>query len=409
MVVSHEEKLGRLGGKCHGLVPRTMDPRLYALKKLYHVPEKLADLYGRKYTETMACQDLMSFKKTGRLEHADKITKYHKYLKKDTWHKGFLGMLGTKDLRMYVFKKVYHMSKSEIADAMKAMKNGKEFYTQEMAAKELRFQEKKRQGRGGKNYSGREFKYQPLRRVNFLNSKKSRVDVKYKQGRQGYSSGFTFGGESPTSMSSASGKSPSAKLYSPKVYKSKNNYIRQGIQSVLQQPGKHGLVTSPTTTIKSPMSPFSPTSPLVSPMSPMSPKSPPGVHFGGTTFAPNPVQQPLSKNATVQGYGIWAHDKGKFANRNTAVRTLHTYGFDGPVKNLDLIALDRQFSDLVKLYTGNPQKLNDLGFVYNSAKEYIQMRIRILNGMPKKGFFQKVSNAIDKVSGDNWSQKYTPY
>ena len=405
MVVEHEKQLGRYGGKCHGLVPRTMDPRLYALKKLYHVPEKLADLYGRKYTEIMACQDLVSFKKTGRLEHADKITKYHKYLKKDTWHKGFLGMLGTKDLRMYVFKKVYHMSKSEIADAMKAMKNGKEFYTQEMAAKELRFQEKKRQGREGKNYSGREFKYQPLRRVNFLNSKKSRVDVKYKQGRQGYSSGFTFGGESPTSMSSASGKSPSAKLYSPKVYKSRNNYIRQGMQSVLQQPGKHGLMTSPTASIKSPVSPFSPTSPLVSPMSPASPgvvNPPPGVHFGGVGFAQKPVKPlgPLSQTPIVKNYRLWALDKhsDKFnTNKNAPLRTLRAYGFDGPVENLDLVALDRQFGRLVKLYTGNPQKLSDLGFAYNNAKEFIKMRLRMMNKVrPQKGRLSFITNYFKK-------------
>ena len=407
MVVEHEKQLGRYGGKCHGLVPRTMDPRLYALKKLYHVPEKLADLYGRKYTEIMACQDLVSFKKTGRLEHADKITKYHKYLKKDTWHKGFLGMLGTKDLRMYVFKKVYHMSKSEIADAMKAMKNGKEFYTQEMAAKELRFQEKKRQGHGGKNYSGREFKYQPLRRVNFLNSKKSRVDVKYKQGRQGYSSGFTFGGESPTSMSSASGKSPSAKLYSPKVYKSRNNYIRQGMQSVLQQPGKHGLMASPTASIKSPVSPFSPTSP---PVSPMSPKSPPGVHFGGTTFAPKPVQPlgPLSQNAIIKNYGLWAHGKGKFANRNTAVRTLHSYGFDGPVKHLDIVALDRTYGQIERSFIGNPKR-TEMESVFASAREYIKMKKNIMNAMPKKGLFQRFTSGLEKLTGDNWSQQYTPY
>jgi len=305
---------------------------------------------------------------------------------------------------MYVFKKVYHMSKSEIADAMKAMKNGKEFYTQEMAAKELRFQEKKRQGRGGKNYSGREFKYQPLRRVNFLNSKKSRVDVKYKQGRQGYSSGFTFGGENPTSMSSASGKSPSAKLYSPKVHKSKNNYIRQGMQSVLQQPGKHGLMTSPKTSPPmSPMSPTSPRSPPVSPMSPTSPQSPPGVHFGGTTFASqqkNPLG-PLSQTPIVKNYRLWALDKhsDKFkTNKNAPLRNLRRYGFDGPIENLDLVALDRQFNRLVKVYTGNPQKLSDLGFAYTNAKEFVKMRLRMMNQVrtQQKGRLSFITNYFKK-------------
>ena len=176
------------------------------------------------------------------------------------------------------------------------------------------------------------------------------------------------------------------------------------MQSVLQQPGKHGLMASPTASIKSPVSPISPTSPLVSPM------SPPGVHFGGTTFAPKPVQPlgPLSQNAIIKNYGLWAHGKGKFANRNTAVRTLHSYGFDGPVKHLDIVALDRTYGQIERSFIGNPKR-TEMESVFASAREYIKMKKNIMNAMPKKGLFQRFTSGLEKLTGDNWSQQYTPY
>lgn len=208
---------------CPNLHPIREKSFTYALRKLYGVPDKYMQLYAGKYTPQRACEDLEAYKAGRPLPYASKITKYHKILKKSTWHRGLFGTLGAPDARDYVYKKVYGMSKREIANAKKAMKaTGKEHFTLDMAAKELRFQNKKRRNPTNARYSSRDYKYAPTRRVNFQNLKYASIDPKdkYKQGRQGFTYGASYLGDSYT-PSSLAPRSPSSvgPRYSPRAGK----------------------------------------------------------------------------------------------------------------------------------------------------------------------------------------------
>lgn len=210
---------------CPRLHPIREKSYYYALRKLYGVPDKYLSLYTDhgKYTPQKACEDLEAYRAGRPLPHASKITKYHKMIKKDTWHRGLLGTLGAKNARTYVFKKVYGMSDREIADTMKAMKtSGIEHYTMDMAAKELRFQNKKRRNPTSDRYKDRDFKYAPGRRIDFRNLKYAHIDPKdkYKQGRQGFSYGASSYGNtfSPATLPSRRPGSTGPR-YSPRAHK----------------------------------------------------------------------------------------------------------------------------------------------------------------------------------------------
>ena len=208
---------------CPNLHPLREKSYTYALRKLYGVPDKYMQLYAGKYTPQRACEDLEAHKAGRPLPYTSKITKYHKILKKSTWHRGLFGTVGAPDARDYIYKKVYGMSKREIANVKKAMKaSGKEHFTLDMAAKELRFQNKKRRNPTDAKYSSRDYKYAPTRRVNFQNLKYASIDPKdkYKQGRQGFTYGASYRGDSYT-PSQLAARSPGSvgPRYSPRAGK----------------------------------------------------------------------------------------------------------------------------------------------------------------------------------------------
>ena len=198
-------------GQCGA--PTGQDPRVFALTKIHKVPNDLhyLNMYF-KYTTAMACDDIASWRKTRKPVH--QVTKYHKILKK--------GLGGAEDPRTYAFTKIYHLSAREIRDV------SEEFYTKDMAVKEIRHQEMRKT-----DPSLPKYRYKVSRGIRFTNTKH---DFVYKEGRQGYTSGVTVAGKAG---SSDLARAP----HDPKVRKSKNDYIeagrRQGIESAAAHHALH--------------------------------------------------------------------------------------------------------------------------------------------------------------------------
>jgi len=157
-------------GQCGA--PYLVPPKEYALTKIHKIPkrEKFLSMYAG-YTVKMACEDIQSFKKTGRPVHT--LAPYHKILSK-----GFLSD-DHHDPREYVFEKIYKLTPREIENV-----RHENFYTADMAIKEIRHQHDRKV-----NPSLPKFKYEVGRGIRFTNTKHKFV---YKKGRKGYAHGFKF-------------------------------------------------------------------------------------------------------------------------------------------------------------------------------------------------------------------------
>ena len=175
-------------GKCGA--PLGVDPRLYALTKVHGIPQKAKymDMYPG-YSVEKACDDIKSWRATGKPVHA--VTKFHKVLR------------GAQDPRMHVLTKVYRLSRREIDEVM-----GEGFYTADMALQEIHHQEQRKAGERLPR-----FRYNPSRSMRFTNTKHNFV---YKQGRQGYTTGYSYKHDNK-------GGAGAARQINPKIHKSKKN------------------------------------------------------------------------------------------------------------------------------------------------------------------------------------------
>jgi hypothetical protein len=177
--------------------PSGVDPRVFALVKIHKVPHKTKylDMYSG-YSRDHACKDIASW-----YEHkkpAVQITKFHKILRK-----GQFGQ-GAQNSRNYVLKKVYKLKPRE-------MKNVGEYFTKNMATKEIHHQELRKS-----NPSMPKYRYQHSYGIRFTNTEKGFV---YKEGRKGYTTGFTYAGGIPNL------KHVDASPQNPKVYKNKSHHV----------------------------------------------------------------------------------------------------------------------------------------------------------------------------------------
>lgn len=160
-------------GHCEGYVPLHIDPRAYALSKVHGVPlrKDALNMYP-EYTARMACEDVVSMRRTGKPMHA--VPKYHKILKKGLFGKDI------HDPRHFVLSKVYGFRPEEIAD----IDRHPQYYTRDMAIQELAWQEKRK-----RHPEMAPFRYDMSRSIRFTNTQHGIV---YKPGTKGYSHGYSY-------------------------------------------------------------------------------------------------------------------------------------------------------------------------------------------------------------------------
>ena len=244
-------------------VPLGQDPRHFALTKVHGVPNdiKYLSLYPG-YTKKKACEDVKAWRAEGEPVH--RVTKFHKMLRGDL----------VDDPRTYVFKKVYKLSAAEIAEI-----GNDDFYTEDMAIKELDHQNKRRKG-GGRDMP--RFRYDPSRSVRFTNVKR---DFVYKKGRKGVVTGYAGYRPDAPNFVEKRPKNPKRKM------STRNIWAQAYAQGMANADARHAL-TRPT-----PGS-FA-ASPAVSEATTIRPSAPPRPTLStATTIRPSAPPQPLSRGTS---------------------------------------------------------------------------------------------------------------
>lgn len=242
-------------------VPLGQDPRHFALTKVHGVPNdiKYLSLYPG-YTKKKACEDIEAWRAGGEAVH--RVTQFHKMLRGDL----------VDDPRTYVFKKIYKLSAAEIAEIGKD-----DFYTEDMAIKELNHQNKRR--KGGRDMTP--FRYDPSRSVRFTNVKR---DFVYKKGRKGVVTGYAGYRPDAPNFVEKRPKNPKRKM------STRNIWAQAYAQGMANADARHAL-TRPT-----PGS-FA-ASPAVSEATSIRPSAPPRPRptlSTATTIRPSAPPQPLSR------------------------------------------------------------------------------------------------------------------
>lgn len=112
-----------------------LDPRVYALREIHHIPDKHRKLYYG-YTNEQACKDIKAHRAR---QPVTNLAKIHTVIKKSVWERLKGNGSARHDPREYVLKKVYKMSAQDIGRAMK-------LFTVKQAIEEISYQHRRKSG-----------------------------------------------------------------------------------------------------------------------------------------------------------------------------------------------------------------------------------------------------------------------